>query len=313
MNNTLPCLNMDADVSYETFLKRIMRKIKDTRFLDVDPEDKAHKYLCLEEPHVLNCLQVQMGNGLFAPYTERRLEDLSIGDMGLLLHKEFGDNFNGAFTILKPVELLHDISAKMWIKARVQYRFPQDTDRIANDFPQLYHELTQEEEYWREVEPMDEAPTPYRLGDMEMLIPCDCICGIWGIKKGIFQFTIRENGLAVDFGPTREYLVHASFGVSFVSFNGREYFAVYRAEGRKRCKKDVFAHFKFHKLMPLSKVLAGIDSHEALLKSLHYAYHFHTHRNDLVSMPIDEDTFNNIDMAGEVKLTDCGRTSTLFG
>jgi hypothetical protein len=222
----------------------------------------------------LKHIQIQARNGFFVPF-QKDIWNFKVADMGLLMQKNELDG-DMTFTIMKPVELLHDINAYMWLKCSVQYRYPQDVSRISAAFPHLIQELTQEKEYWREAEPIeeDETITPNRLGDKEMYVPCICVNERWGVEKGVFQFTIRNLGLGLDFGTNQKNVMFEKYGVSFVNYEGREFFAVYRTEDKKRYGKATYAHCKFYKFIPLSKVLAVTcddDTMDSMLRTLNWA------------------------------------------
>jgi hypothetical protein len=270
-------------------------------------------YLCLDDLNQNNdhadapyrrgqreYVETQAPNGLFIPYRPGCLEGLRPENMGMLLYKDIFDDT--AFIILKPAELLHDVSAGLWLKTDVQCRYPQDAAGIARDFPQLYRELTKRKEHWREIEPMEEAPAPYRFGSAEMYVPCDYIENYWGMKKGPFQFAVRDNGLQPLYGPNRDHFTctafRESYAVSFINRDGREYFVLYRIEGMKRYKKEPYAWLRFHKMIPLADVLdngTNGPNGSSVLGALNYAYHFHTCRDALASAPADEETFDELD------------------
>ena len=295
INETIPS-GKSAGVTFDQWFKKGIDRLSSTRFLDIDPEDISHEYLQLDKSYPKETLQIQASNGLFMPCQEGCLDDKDPKDMGALLFKN--QRGGASFSILKPVELLHDIYSKMWLKCSVQYRYPQDAAGIAKDYPQLYREITQDSEPWRQIEALDEAPTPYRFGDKELLVPCDCLRGrYYGIKKGDFQFTLNHRGLSPDFGANRENLMSDNYALTFVKHDGQEYFVVYRSEGKKRFKKDIYELYAFHQFIPLSKVLANGADGEKLLRVLCYAYYFHLHRNNLTSIPIDAELFEELDTA----------------
>jgi hypothetical protein len=327
INETLPHDIKKHSANYETGLRKALQALRDTNFLDIDPEDGTCQYFRMDsmdrdfsyEPRGCferrESLQVQAPGGQFASYKEGCLEGLSPENMGMLLYKE--SNRAPVFKILKPAELLHDVSARKWLKTTVQYRYPQDAADIARAYPQLWRELFKTEEHWKEIGAMDEAPAPQRFGDAEMYVPAEYMEGHWGFKKGPFQLSIRDCGLNPDFGPGSDYLICApkrnnTFAVSFISHDGGEYFAVYGIEGMKRFKKEPYAYLKFHRLIPLSEALnRGLDRGDDkpdLARLLFYAYHFHTQKDGLAAAPADDGTFSDLET-----LPEAGKELTVLG
>ena len=241
-------------------------------------------------------MQTEQGHFVF-------LADKEIGDVmktkAVLV--EDRDLPGEAFALCRPEEILHDYRACLWLKLSVQYRWPQDVEGIKKDYPQLYHDRTKDEQPWREVEPLDEAPAPCRLGDPEMFVPCRRLKGrFWAFKREPFHFVIPGIGT----GPNKEYLIRdtvsmdATHAVAFVSHGGREYYAIYEDKGEKRHKRDVYAHFVFERFVSLEEVLAAKVSRSASIEGHIKRMHLSGPAVEkLTATPIDEDTFNDLDTA----------------
>jgi hypothetical protein len=309
VNRVIPSKSTQDNVSYEVLINKKLNEIKETRFLDINPDDNTHIYLPLEDGRSIRdirSLKMQGKTGYFTECELESLRELNISDIGLLAYTQASGG--RGFSILKAEEFVHDISAEIWLQTRVLYNYPQDAERIKDAYPLLWEELTREAEYWRRIEPMSEKDTlalsPAKLGDSVMWLPC---FGeherLYGVKKNEpFQFTLREKGVSVDFGPTGEYLISSDYGVSFISHAGREYFAVYRTGERRRVRNNIYIRYSFYKLVPMSDVLSARmqDSCENLLRALNWGYYFHTHRYGLVSKPVDDEVFDSLYMAAPV-------------
>ena len=299
--------------NYMDFVEGKLSRLQNTRFLDMDPEDDAHEFLYIDnqlETQFNNIsldyqmknnfffkekrLFVQAENGSFMPYARGCFDDKAAHDIGIL--KLDSDNGRKEFLILEPVEFLHDIDAHMWLKTRVKYRYPQDAVKIAEEHPKLYREATKEKELWRDISPMDEEPKPPVLGEMEMYVPCENVRNLWSMRNSPFHFLDRP-GAAIRYGKGQ--ILHSDegkFGLFFVSHGGEEYFARYKKEGRKRFGRDVYNHYTFYDFLPLSDLLANPDK-DFETYVLNCTYQMEVIRSGIKSTPIDEATFDMLDMA----------------
>ena len=298
---------------YKELIEKRLLKLKNTRFLDIDPTDETHKYLYIDDDEVTQynkisgdyftmlefCVDrsrfsVQMPGGGFSKISPKYFKDRELNGIGILKMAEFRNQ--DEYAILEPVELLHDLDAHLWLKAKVKYRYPQDADQIADEYPKLIREATKKEEYWREVDPMDEIPKPYTLGDKEMYVPCEKKRNWWSIKNSPFQFC-DDPGATGRFGRKREFHhAQGEYGVFFVNFEGEEYFARYKLEGRKRFCRDVYNHYTFYDFVSLSDVLANPDKDFGTYVLL-CTYQFEATCNGITSISIDKETFDILDMA----------------
>ena len=310
----------DMDKGLQNYMDSVDKKIsklRETRFLDIDMQDETHRYLYIDNRYSSqfnqisgsyglmedyffsrSSLKIQVQNGNFMPYVDGYFDDKDVGEIGILKLEEHSmyDKKRKDFVILEPAELLHDIDAHMWLKTRVKYRYPQDAAKIAEEYPRLIKEVTQEEEHWRDITPMDEKPKAFVLGEKEMYVPCENVRKLWSMRNSPFHFTDRP-GAGIRYG--KEQILHSDegkFGVFFVSYGDEEYFARYKKEEKKRFCRDVYNHYTFYDFLPLSDLLANPDK-DFETYGLVCTYQFEVMRHGLKSTPIDENTFNMLDMA----------------
>jgi len=312
-NATIPrngC-NLEAEAKLDDFLK----VLKETDFLDIDSDDENRRYIslsCLDDySGGISGLRTERrnvqvlppnGKGVFIPYQNGCCK--AVSNIEALLVKD--PCAKGCFAVLKPVKLLHDIEADIWLETEVEYRYPQDASAIANAYPALYREVTKKEEPWRAIPPFGngEDLSSYSLGDMQMYIPCEYVRQRWCVKKDLFHFTSRSENAQPYYGLNKEYLLLDGidgcerdddyYAVAFVNYSGAEYFAVYGLSERKRLKTDVYIKCTFRKFAPLSEFLAGAKSDDENYSVLYWSYRYHFRYNGLISSPISAEIFDKL-------------------
>ena len=289
-----------TNVYDETAVQNVLHDFETSKFLCVSDENDT-EFRCINNMDEKVKVKTARPSGFFTPLCEN--EKMWQQDL-LMIEKRDAE---GTFTIEKPIERMHDIEGDFWLKTKVLYRYPQDKQRLSKELPKLYEQVAKRGEKWREFEQLKEKPKIPILGDLDILLPCTHMkCKAWWMDKDIFHFTLNFfQPLPPEVSAERGKLMCINNAVSVVNYNGRDYFAVFKSKNNKRLGKDVFAHYVFHKLIPVSD---AANNEYSFYGHLFLAYLFQIYRNKLKPHTISEETFNKFDLAddlSEKKSSEC--------
>ena len=293
-----------TDYRYELAVQNTLADIEKTKFLEVTQETDMG--FCLIEDQAVSDgfsyanrkVKVRRASGFFSSL----VKDENVWEQELLMIKD--KNEKNTFTVEKPIERMHDIKGRFWLKSQVLFRYPQDKQQLSKELPMLYSQVTEKIEKWREIEQLTEEPNAIKLGDLDIMMPCAYLKKTnWFMDNDVFHFTIKdEKGFTPNIGLTRGKIMCADYAASVVNYKNRDYFAVFKSKGKKRFGKNVFAHYVFHKLVPASDTVAELDSTSIpkLYPTLFLKYQFQLHRNKIKPHIITEEVFNIFELANDL-------------
>ena len=293
-----------TDYRYELAMQNTLADIEKTKFLDITEENGLNFRLIGELTgsagflHSNEEVKVRRESGFFSPL----FQDENIWEKELLMIKKYGEK--DMFTVERPMELLHDIKSRFWLKTQVLYRYPQDKKRLSEELPMLYDQVTERAEKWKEFEQLTEEPKPNKLGDLDIMMPCKYMKKTnWFMSNDIFHFTFTgHKGFTPNITAERSMIMCADYAASVLSFGGKEYFAVFKSKNKKRFGKNVYAHHVFHKLVPVADTVAESESAAVpkLYKILFAKYQFNLHRNKIKPYVVTEEVFSAFELSNDL-------------